>query len=380
MSGEKRIKVCHFSSVHHISDTRVFYRECVWLAREYDVTLVAIGQFNGTREGVRIISVPKPSGRLKRILSTTFKIYKLAKAQQADIYHFHDPELIPLAWWLKLKGKKVIYDIHENVTESMKDKPWLPFKFLFIWLYLRFDALAARAFSLVLAEQSYISVYKRRYPDKTLTLTRNYAPAKLLEPYVQLNREVTDNEVRIFYMGTIERFYCCMEMLESIYLLNKQGINASLTLVGWVDPGTYAAIQALPFMAEISDKVNFTGSKDITEGYTLSQSFHIGYSFVSDNLNVSQSLPRKMYEYMHIGLPVISSGHKLYKDLVETHALGLCVANNTGVEIARAVKAMIASRGYLNQLAENNIKAARMHFNWETEYVELQKLYQSLLK
>lgn len=378
MMDNKRLKVCHFSSVHHINDTRVFHRECVWLAKEYDVTLIAIGQFNGIREGVNIISVPKPDSRIRRILRTTLDVYRLAKAQDADVYHFHDPELIPLAWLLKRKGKKVIYDIHENVTESMKDKSWLPLKWLFIWLYLRFDALAASAFSLVLAEQSYINVYQRRYPAQKLTLTRNYAPAKLLEPYIQMNREVNGNEVRIFYMGTVEPLYCCMEMLESVYLLNKQGVNASLTLIGWTHPNVLAQIEALPYINSIRGKVTFAGSKDIRDGYALSRSFHIGYSFVSDNLNVSQSLPRKMYEYMHIGLPVISSGHKLYKDLVETYALGLCVNNNTGVEIAQAVKAMLGNKGYLNQLAKNNIEAAQQHFNWETEYDELVKLYRSL--
>lgn len=376
--GDKKIRVCHFSSVHPINDTRVFHRECVWLAADFDVTLIAIGSFTGRLQGVNIISVPKPKSRLKRILQTTFAVYRLARDQQADIYHFHDPEMIPFAWLLKLRGKKVIYDIHENTTESMKDKPWLPLKGFFIWLYLRFDALAARSFEMILAEKSYIGVYRRRYPKKEATLVRNYAPANLLAPYVQLNRQVEQQEVRIFYMGSIDRFYCCKEMLESIYLLNKQGIHASLTLIGWAEPQTFAEIQALPFLDQIRDKITFTGYLPITEGYKLSRSFHLGYSFVSDNLNVSQSLPRKMYEYMHIGLPVVSSGHKLYKDLVETYDLGVCVNNNTGVEIARAVASLVASKDYLNKLAASNVKAAQAHFNWESEFTELQKLYKRL--
>ena len=44
IANNTRPKVCHFSSVHHVWDTRVFYRECVSLAKEFDVTLIAIGK------------------------------------------------------------------------------------------------------------------------------------------------------------------------------------------------------------------------------------------------------------------------------------------------------------------------------------------------
>lgn len=377
--SEKRVKVCHFSSVHHINDTRVFYRECVWLGKEYDISLVAIGLFSGKRDGVHIIGIPKPPSRLKRIFSTTFRVYKAAKAQHADIYHFHDPELIPFALLLKWSGKKVIYDIHENITESLRDKKWLVLKSVFIWLYLRFDALAARYLTLILAEESYIKVYKKRYPEKKTELVRNYAPSELLKPFLQPQRAVKGHVVNLFYMGSIDSLYCCKEMLEAVYLLNKQGVDARMTMVGWIEPRIQEEMQGWPFMKEIAEKVTLTGYMELAEGYKLSEKANIGLSFVSDNLNVSQSLPRKMYEYMHIGLPVISSGHLLYKQLVEKYGLGLCVHNNTGVEIAKAIKQLMESGEYLNRLAENNVKAAAEHFNWETEYNRLKSVYSKLI-
>lgn len=375
-----KIKVCHFSSVHNQSDTRVFYRECAWLANDFDVTLIAIGKHTKTLNGVKLIGLPKPASRLKRILHTTREVYKLAKQENADIYHFHDPELIPFAWLLKRKGKKVVYDIHENVTESLKDKNWLPLKRLFIQLYLWFDALAARNFKLILAEQSYTKVYQYRYPNKQTTLVRNYASNHLFKNFINTNREVKNNRVNLFYMGSIDEQYCCKQMLEAVAILNKQGIDAQLKMIGWIDPHIQQQMKQWPFMDAIKDKVLFTGFMDVQEGYKLSVDGNIGLSFVSDNLNVSQSLPRKMYEYMHIGLPVISSGHLLYKNMVETHALGLCVETNTAVEIANTVVAMIKSGSYLNTLAQNNINAAQTHFNWETEYQKLKQLYLEMIK
>jgi glycosyltransferase involved in cell wall biosynthesis len=378
--ASKHIKVCHFGSVHNQTDTRVFYRECQWLAHDFDVTLIAIGKFTGVKNGVKLIGLPKPANRLKRLWHTTRQVYKLAKQEQADIYHFHDPELIPFAWLLKLQGKKVVYDVHENVTESLKDKSWLPLKGLFIKLYLWFDALAARNFSLVLAEQWYEKVYKYRYPKNAFTLVRNFAPAALLKPFVNTQRQVSNNQVRIFYMGSIDELYCCTAMLESIAILNKQGIDASLNMIGWCSDQTKASIEQLPFWEQIKHKVFLPGFMDVQEGFKHSLNCNLGYSFVSDNLNVSQSFPRKMYEYMHIGLPVITSGHLLYKNMVETYATGLYVSSNTAVEIAQTVKAMMQSGEYLNTLAQNNIQAAQQHFNWETEYESLKGLYQNLVK
>lgn len=378
MANGRRLHICHFSSVHNQNDTRVYYRECAWLAHDFEVTLIAIGKVSGLKDGVRLMGLPKPTSRLRRILHTTREAYRLARAANADIYHFHDPELIPFAWLLKRKGKQVIYDIHENVTESLKEKRWLPLKSVFTWLYRRFESIAARHFHFVLAEQSYEAVYRRRYPNKAVTLIRNYAPETLMRPFVQTQRAATGKAVRIFYMGSIETQYCYRPMLESIALLNRNGIDAHLTMIGWYDEGTRRAIDALPFMAEIKDKVALTGFMEVEAGYALSRGCNIGYSFVADNLNVSQSFPRKMYEYMHIGLPVISSGHLLYKNMVETHALGLCVNTNTGAEIAQAVTSLLASGDYLNTLAANNLKAAHQHFRWEVEYERLKALYLQL--
>lgn len=376
--GNTPLKVCHFSSVHHQTDTRVFHRECTWLAKDFEVTLIAIGHFSGKKSGVHLIGIPKPTSRIKRIIHTTRKVYQEALKQQADIYHFHDPELIPYAWLLKLKGKKVVYDVHENVTESLKDKRWLPFKGLFIMMYLWFDRLAASAFSIVLAEQWYEKVYHRRYPNTHFTLVRNYAPAGLLSAFSTTQRYPLNGPLRIFYMGSIDELYCYKAMLEAIYLLNKNGLDTELKLIGWYSEQTMSSIEQLPYWSSIKNKIFMPGFMEVTEGYKHSLNCQMAFSFVSDNLNVSQSFPRKMYEYMHVGLPVVSSGHNLYKNMVETHALGLCVTHTTGAEIAEAVRNLLNSKTYLNQLAQNNLTAANTHFNWETEYTALKQLYFNL--
>ena len=107
------IKVCHMTSAHEEEDIRIFRKECVSLAEAgYDVYLVERGE-SYEKNGVHIVGVGEiPAGRLKRMTQGAKKVYAAAKALDADIYHFHDPELLPYGLKLKKAGKKVIFDSH----------------------------------------------------------------------------------------------------------------------------------------------------------------------------------------------------------------------------------------------------------------------------
>ena len=111
-------KVCHMTSAHEAWDDRIFHQECVSLAREgSEVYLVQRGE-SGEKNGIHIIGVGEmPSSRLQRIRRGARRVYQAARALDADIYHFHDPELLPYGLKLKKAGKKVIFDSHEKYTE-----------------------------------------------------------------------------------------------------------------------------------------------------------------------------------------------------------------------------------------------------------------------
>ena len=170
------IKVCHITTVHQPFDTRIFHKEAKTLVKAgYNVSIIAQHPRNELVDRVKIVALPKPKNRFFRILFLTKKAYKIALSQKADIYHFHDPEFLPLAIKLrKQTGSKTIYDVHENISGQILTKQWIPDilrKPLSKFYQFKENRLLPFIDWIILAEDSYLKIYKN-YPNASVI--RNY--------------------------------------------------------------------------------------------------------------------------------------------------------------------------------------------------------------
>ena len=121
------MKVCHLSSVHPRNDIRIFLKECISLKDAgYDLSyVVADGLGDDEIQTIKIFDVGKPKHRFTRIFFSSLKVIIKGATIKADVYHFHDPELALFCLVYRILGKKVIFDVHENVVEQIQDKTWL---------------------------------------------------------------------------------------------------------------------------------------------------------------------------------------------------------------------------------------------------------------
>src|SRR5438046_6669609 len=126
-------RVCHFSSAHRGLDIRIFRKECVSLAKAgYDTHLVINATTADVAEaalhGVTLhpLKYVPETRRFSRMVFHAWRCYRMAKKLDADLYHFHDPELIPYGLLLAWSGKKVILDVHEDLPGDIQAKEWIP--------------------------------------------------------------------------------------------------------------------------------------------------------------------------------------------------------------------------------------------------------------
>ncbi|MFN0198565.1 MAG: glycosyltransferase, partial [Planctomycetaceae bacterium] len=122
-------KIVHLTTVHRSDDVRILRKECSSLLQSgYDVTLISPGQpvLEIERAGIRHYATGNVAHRGARMLKLQYRTLKRALSLKADLYHFHDPELIPAALILKLAGRRVIYDVHEDLPRQIQTKRWIP--------------------------------------------------------------------------------------------------------------------------------------------------------------------------------------------------------------------------------------------------------------
>ena len=122
------VRAVHMTTVHQPDDVRIFAKQCRTLAAlGYDVHLVAASASGEVvRDGVRARGRrPRLLGERFRMTRTVAQALRTASALDADVYHLHDPELIPAGLMLARGGKRVVYDAHEDLPADILDKAWI---------------------------------------------------------------------------------------------------------------------------------------------------------------------------------------------------------------------------------------------------------------
>ena len=82
---------------------------------------------------------------------------------------------------------------------------------------------------------------------------------------------------------------------------------------------------------------------------------------------------------MAIGLPVITSNFKFYKNIIDKYKCGICVNPLDPAEIANAIEYIIKNPIIAKQMGLNGIKATEEIFNWENEKKKIINLYKNLI-
>lgn len=376
--------ICHITTAHPPSDTRIFRRECVSLARSgYEVTLIARQEAESIENRVRRVPLPRSrGGRLGRWLWTTRAAAKLALSLKADLYHFHDPELLPAMRWLARRTTApVVWDVHEYYYESIAYNNSLrlrPLSRLAAHLFGRLELHSCRHYFRGVVAISDSMAERYRHPGIITRVVGNFPDLDQLPQPDWRQRPLTPLLVSSGAQYGPKGAY---QIADAFVLLRKR-LDCDLAFWGTFHPAHLADELRLRTRATRSGE-----RSAIVEGpvpwHVLMREYlptaWIGFVlFDLANPNYRRGLPNRLFEMWAAGVPVVATAGTEAARLVTEYHAGIAVPDNQPQTLADAVERLLRHPDNILEMGLNARKAVETHFNWSRSFTNLLDLYAQL--
>ncbi|MBE7070782.1 MAG: glycosyltransferase family 4 protein [Ruminococcaceae bacterium] len=369
-------KVCHMTSAHPRYDPRILEKECTSLARAgFQVNLVVNDKkADETINGVNIISTGMTfSGRKARMTKGAKAVYKKALELNADIYHFHDPELLPYGLKLAKAGKHVVYDSHEDCYKQISIKTYIPgiVRKPVAKFFLNYESKVSRRVDAV--------IFPAQSPDGN-TIFHGRSKRDVVIGNLPILGDDRDVDVRsnlskktICQVGALTEARGITEMVIAGYRT-----GSTVILAGPISESYMETLKQMPEFA----CVDYRGVVKHHEVKGILKESAIGFSVLH---NVGQyrdltNLPTKVYEYGSFGLPIIGSvTPPSLKEFLEKNHCGIAVDSENVDEIVNAINYIYNNADEAVTMGQNAKTAVERDYNWETDAKKLVELYNEIL-
>lgn len=357
------------NSGHLAFDVRIFQKEARWLVRAgFEVTLVVPHHQDDQRDGVRILSVPRhPKGWRKLILSPWLLYRRALECPREAIFHLHDSELLWIGILLKLGGRRLLYDAHEDTPRQISYQHWIP-RFLrkpYAWFYYLLEKLCGRWFDAIIVAEPVISGY---FPESKTTLIRNFP---VVSNFPEPTRPYPLRSNNVVYAGLLTRARGVVQMAEAARIA-KTGDNFKMIFAGNFSPaslqddilGKYP-VELVPWM-------------DFSQVVNLMMDARAGMIVPNPIERYNTNYPVKLFEYMAAALPVIASKHGESAKFLQEAQGGILVDPLNAKEIADAILWMLDHPEEAAEMGKRGRKLILEKYNWEAESKRLIDLYLKL--
>jgi glycosyltransferase involved in cell wall biosynthesis len=375
-------KVCIFSSVHSALDNRVFYREAKSLQKNgYSVTLIAIHKENEIRDGIQIIGLSK-SPRWQRPC-LWFTLFRLAISTRADIYHFHDPELLFVAPFIRLITKKpTIYDIHEVYADFIKVKDYMPawVRYPVAWIFRWLEPLLARLQSGLIFSDDAIAQVFTHIPCPKVTLF-NYPALFFIEDAIRITQNIQERTPVVLHLGGHERNRGTRLMVAAFAQVHKTMPSARLLLVGhFMPPDLQTEVQDDVIKHGIEHAVTIIGRVPFDTIGSYLQQAAVGWVPWQPYAKNDKNIPTKLFEYMAYGVPIVSSNLSSTRPFVHNDLNGYLVPAQDTTAHAEAILKILQNPELGYRMGQRGQEMVRTQYNWEEMENKLVTFYNNLLK
>ncbi|MBX2962589.1 MAG: glycosyltransferase family 4 protein [Cyclobacteriaceae bacterium] len=358
------------NAVHKPFDTRIFHKEALALIQAgWNVTIIVPHTSDEQVQGVQVIAVPLPQKGWEQLLKCPWNIFRKALSQPRQaIVHIHDSELLVIGLMLRLTGRTVIYDAHEDTPLQIMYQHWIPrwAKLPYKWFYYALEKICGWFFNAVIVAEPVIA---RHYPKRKTFLVRNFPKAETFQRDVIQPYHARENT--LIYVGLLSRVRGLAEMLEG-YRLAKAKVNLVFKLGGKFAPIT--------LKEELFDRYDATylGWVNYRELIDLLYQSKIGIIIPHPVERYKTNYPVKLFEYMATGIPVIASKFGESATFVTEAACGMVVDPLNPEEVAAAMVWLLEHPDQAMEMGARGRAKIFSEYNWEQESEVLLSVYDRL--
>jgi glycosyltransferase involved in cell wall biosynthesis len=366
----KTITLCHFSTIHTDLKSRSFHRACLPLAAAgIAVRYVSPLKFHGRRDGVDFLAIPVQGKRLERLLAAP-SLLKMLLAQAADIYHFQDTELLPLAFALKLLfRKRVIYDAYEDFPSIARAHASIPrfLRPLAAQLMAATEHLAAQCFDGITTADPFTLRRLARTGRSRKIVFHNF-PNSDFFPSPSSRAKPFD----VVYRGGLSERAGTFVLLDAMRLLADRGQPARLSLIGYHDsPAAELELLERIRILGLESTVTLTGKIAHEDMAAALSSASIGVSPLQDTPKFRLNIPVKVFEYWACGLPVIASDLPSIRPYFKNARAGLLFPPGDAPSLAQSIAWMLEHPAPASRMGMRGRSVILQRFNNRNEVHKL---------
>ena len=353
----KKIIVCVISDL--VTDQRVL-KECATLHTDgYEVLL--IGR-RSTRDwntaalpySTKRLTVPFKRGVLMYVYFNLLLFFHLLFSPSA-IYWSNDLDtLLPAFLVSRLKQKPLVYDSHEYFTESVVNPVAKK-----VWSFLE-RLLFPRLKNVITVNASIKDVYEKKY-RVPVTIIRN-VPLQLPPP----------PDVPILFPGKK------MLLIQGMGINENRGAEEAVTMMEFLPAdfilcfiGSGTVINKLKEMSRqhrLQARVHFIDPLPYASMMSYTRQAYLGLNF--EKISISDqhlfSLPNKFFDFIHAGVPVLSTRAVEVEALIKKYDTGFFVDDTNPRHLAEAIMA-IAQDPIRYEEYKHNTSNAAAQLNWQQE-------------
>ncbi len=288
------------------------------------------------------------------------RLFFFLLGQKADLLVSNDLDtLLPNFLVHKIKRTPIVFDSHEYFTQTPEviHRPFVR-KF---WKQLE-KLIVPRLKDCITVNESIANLFRNEY-KVDFKVVRNI-PLKKEFSVLPSRHELglpDDRKIILLQGAGINIQRGAEEAVEAMQYTE----NSILLIIGGGD--VLPVLKAISTKLNLEDKVIFIPIQTPEKLFAYTCNSDLGLTLDKDtNINYRYSLPNKLFDYIHAGIPVLASPLFEIKKIIEHYQIGDLIENHEPKHIAAKINSMLSNKARYETWRVNLARTAT-ELNWEKE-------------